>query len=108
MTGLADARGQQLAVGDEPTGRRERDAEPLGEVGHGQPLPDEGLEVGRVGLGGLGLRVVGHEAEVCHSWGSARTPVSAPVDGPPSNSAAGQPWGRSPFRAPNYTDVFLL
>ena len=55
--------------------------------------PTRVSEVGRVGLGGLGLRVVGHEAEVCHSWGSARRTRRRPTIQQCRRSAAAHPFG---------------
>ena len=81
-----------------PRSGRQRDAEALREVGHGQPLPDEGLEVPvsrarRARAAG----VLGHEAGVCHSSRPARAHRQAPRD-TASAAVRGRPRGHELHR----------
>ena len=59
---LADARREELTVLDHAAHRRQRDAEALGDVRHGQPVADEVFE-GYLGAVGVLRRGLVHRAQ---------------------------------------------
>ena len=66
---LTDAGAEQLAVLDQPADRRQGDAQPLGDVGDGQPGADRVFQVRM--LGGVRRGLFGHGTRVPAGAGKA-------------------------------------